>query len=294
MKHYLMKISYDGSTFNGWQRLKSNPDTIQQIIEDILGTHICGSGRTDAGVHAMCQYADFYYNNIIDFSKFITRINAKLPDSIRVISLSEVCHNFHSRKDASSKTYSYYISLNNKCDVFSRKYTYNLTDTPVFYKFDYKNCTDTIDSNDINSTNHIADIDLNKMEKAAGYLCGTHDFSAFTSDKSKDKSHIRTIYEIKTEIINTDKCAGNSHTQTPFFIDNGLTLKISVTGNGFLYNMVRIIAGTLIYCGLSRINADELPVIIEKGIRKNAGPTLPSNALFLENVIYKNNSYMLI
>ena len=120
------------------------------------------------------------------------------------------------------------------------------------------------------------------MNKACKYLCGTHDFSAFTSDKTPNKSYIRTIYDIDISI--------NSVLKDNIFSYNTdkQTLKIEITGDGFLYNMVRIICGTLLYCGLSKINSGDIPNILESKVRKNAGPTLPSNALFLENVVYNN------
>jgi tRNA pseudouridine38-40 synthase len=266
MKHYLIKITYDGSSFNGWQRLKNNKNTVQQTIEDILGVHISGSGRTDAGVHARCQCADFFYNDINDLDTFIKNINENLPQSIRVFSISEVPNNFHSRKSAVSKTYSYYIALDSKTDVFESKYVYNMVNAPINYNF---------------KTNEKL-INFENMNKACKYLCGTHDFSAFTSDKTPNKSYIRTIYDIDISI--------NSVLKDNIFSYNTdkQTLKIEITGDGFLYNMVRIICGTLLYCGLSKINSDDIPNILESKVRKNAGPTLPSNALFLENVVYNN------
>ena len=125
-------------------------------------------------------------------------------------------------------------------------------------------------------------INFENMNKACKYLCGTHDFSAFTSDKTPNKSYIRTIYDIDISI--------NSVLKDNIFSYNTdkQTLKIEITGDGFLYNMVRIICGTLLYCGLSKINSGDIPNILESKVRKNAGPTLPSNALFLENVVYNN------
>ncbi len=272
MKHYAIKISYDGSSFNGWQRLKNNNNTIQQTIEDVIGVHISGSGRTDAGVHAKCQYADFFYDKIEDLDTFLKNINDKLPLSIRIFSIKEVNNDFHSRKSAISKTYSYYISLDSKSDVFESKYVYNIANAPINYNFNSNNIKQTSTNNCYNIVN------LENMNKACRYLCGTHDFSAFTSDKTPNKSHIRTIYNIDISINNV---LGND-----IFNSNKQTLKISITGDGFLYNMVRIICGTLLYCGLSRINADNIPTILQSKTRKNAGPTLPSNALFLEDVVY--------
>ena len=110
------------------------------------------------------------------------------------------------------------------------------------------------------------------MKKCVDYLTGTHDFSAFTTDKRKDKSHIRTVTDINLSII---KCISGKE-----------VLVIKVSGNGFLYNMVRIIAGTLVFAGVGKLNPDDIPAIIASKKRINAGPTLPSNALFLCKVEY--------
>jgi tRNA pseudouridine38-40 synthase len=254
----MIKIQYDGTHYKGWQRLIDQPNTIQQTIEKVLSDYfsekitICGSGRTDSGVHAKCQVADFFCSFPIDQSIFITEINQKLPDDIQIYFIQSVAKHFHSRKACISKAYSYQIALGDKCDVFSRKYTYFTSDAPIM-------CPSS-------------SLSMANMKKAASYLIGRHDFSAFTSDKSEDKNHIREIYQ-----INFLQRITPSGTRI---------LTIEFIGNGFLYNMVRILAGTILYAGLGRIQPTSIPDILKAGERVNAGPTLPANGLCLESVTY--------
>ena len=129
MNHYLITIQYDGSAHRGWQRLANESDTVQGILENALSAYfkesirITGSGRTDAGVHALHQYADFFCRaslNIQD-TQFLTDFNNTLPSDIRVTSIRPVSAKFHSRKSAVGKIYTYYTVLSDKPDVFSRK-----------------------------------------------------------------------------------------------------------------------------------------------------------------------------
>lgn len=261
MNHYVITLQYDGTAHCGWQRLTAQPNTIQQILEDTLSKYfgetvkISGSGRTDAGVHALCQYADFFCKSTLSpkaLSEFPSTINSMLPDSIAVTGISLADKNFHSRKSCIGKTYVYCVSLDLKPDVFIRKYLYNPSDTPLrLANFSFFN--------------------MEKMRKAADFLCGTHDFSAFTSDKSKNKSFVRTIREINIYEKN---------------IRQSNVLVMEFTGDGFLYNMVRILAGTLLFAGLEKINPQDIPYILEKGDRALAGPTLPPNGLFLVKPYY--------
>lgn len=250
--HYKICIQYDGLSYKGWQRLPDNPKTIQETIENALSAltgeaiHISGSGRTDAGVSAKGQVADFFCSKALDVSCLLN-LNSLLPSDISVTDISEVPYEFHARKSATLKTYAYCIALddNIKPDVFAARYLY---------------------------TPHQGNLNLEAMQQAANYIVGTHDFSAFTTDKRKDKSHVRTVTDIQFETIT---CTNGSD-----------ILIIKVTGNGFLYNMVRIICGTLIFAGVGKIAPNHIPEILKSRKRINAGPTLPSNALFLCKVYY--------
>lgn len=267
MHHYIITVSYDGSSFNGWQRLSENDNTIQHIIEKTLSglllenISLRASGRTDAGVHAICQTADFFCRHCPD-DDLLYAANKELPKTIKITSLTPVSGNFHSRKSALSKTYVYALSLSPVKDVFGRKYVYSPADSPVNTTIAPKN----------NSTNTDFNIDIDKIRQAATLLTGTHDFSAFTTDKTPGKSHVRTIFSIDINIHTTK--SGKK------------ILLMEFTGSGFLYNMVRILSGTLLYCGLGKITPDSIPELLQSGLRCNAGPTLPGYALFLKKVHY--------
>lgn len=261
MNHYLITIQYDGTTHAGWQRLADNPNTIQQILESALSKlfsetiRITGSGRTDAGVHALCQCADFYCKKDLPYdmlNQFPAAINSLLPDSIAVTSITPVSNSFHSRKSCVQKTYAYCTSLHLKPDIFARKYLYCPADPPL-------------------KLTHSPVFDYEAMQTAAGLLCGEHDFHAFTSDKSPDKSFVRTLENIS--IYEKD-------------LSGGSILVMEFTGNGFLYNMVRILAGTLLFVGLDKIPVSNIPAILKAGKREASGPTLPSNGLFLVQPYY--------
>lgn len=283
MYHYLITITYDGTKYYGWQRLSNQPSTIQNIIENALSKFtsekikINGSGRTDAGVSALGQTADFYSNILLDESTFLQNVNMMLPTDIQILKLqyinSRKYPDFHARKSAIAKHYRYTVSLTEKGNPFTCRYEYHLKETPL--KLDFRNyCQD--ESN--YASQPYMNLNMQEIDQCCQYLCGTHDFSAFTSDKSTDKSHVRTISQITCTL------------------NDGLfpTLTMDFVGDGFLYNMVRILAGTILCCGLNQqkysIIASQIPDILESKERKNAGPTLPSNGLMLVSVTYDHFS----
>lgn len=321
--NYKIIVSYDGAKYNGWQRLsKSNfsmnnfstnnassdnvsikdsaNNSIQGILEaaisKYLGTTITitGSGRTDAGVSAVAQTANFRTHLNLKEQNFLENfpqnINALLPEDIIIKSIEPVPLDFHSRKSAVSKTYGYYISLDSKPDVFAAKHVYNPALPPVMYNANSNTdnfcCQNTPNMNSRYFQNNPSmynnnpsmynrfqiPVNIKAMQNAACFLTGTHDFSAFTTDKTSGKSHVRTINYIDFSIIDTP--SGKP------------VLAIAINGDGFLYNMVRIIAGTLLCIGLGTIASEDIPSILRSQVRKNAGPTLPSNGLFLLEVLY--------
>lgn len=175
MKNIKMVIEYDGGRYRGWQRQKeSDATTIQGKIEDVLsrmtGEHveIIGSGRTDAGVHAVGQVANFRTNSDFSMEELLDYCYRYLPEDIGVKNCVEVGENFHARYNATSKTYVYKICYNKRHDVFNRKYSYHVE----------------------------KELDVEKMRIATESLIGKHDFKSFTSLKSKKKSTVREIYAI--------------------------------------------------------------------------------------------------
>jgi pseudouridylate synthase I len=244
--NYKIEISYDGSNYQGWQKQTNTKRTIQGIIEGKLQEifkqriEIHGSGRTDAGVHANGQVANFGVPEELFRSVFLERINSILPTDIKVNEIEKVNDKFHSRLSAISKEYIYQIDLREKADVFTRKYKYH-------YPYE---------------------IDCRKIKEASAYFIGTHDFRSFTSEKRQEKSCVRTIHDIKVERVENQ-------------------LSIQIRGNGFLYNMVRIIVGTLLEVGKGDSKVSDINKIMEMKERVNAGETVPPNGLFLNKVFYR-------
>lgn len=244
MRNIKLTIEYDGKKFNGWQK---QPDKlniqgeIESAIKEITGEEVelVGSGRTDAGVHAIGQVANFKTNSNLPIEKFAIAINSKLKKSIVIKDAEEVEERFHSRYNAKQKTYRYVINNSKQGTAIYRDLECHI---PM-------------------------DLNLEEMKKAAKYFEGEHDFKAFKASGTSSKSSIRTIY--KAEVIVEEN-----------------RIKIELTGNGFLYNMVRIISGTLVDVGLGKIKAEEIPSIIESGDRSKAGKTLPAHGLYLVEVKY--------
>ena len=197
-------------------------------------------GRTDAGVHATGQVANFKTNSNLPVEKFAIAINSKIKKSIIIKKAEEVDENFHSRFCCKKKTYRYIINNSEYGTAIYRNLEYHVPQK----------------------------LDIEEMKKAIKYFEGEHDFKAFKSSGTSSKSSVRTIY--KTEIIEKDN-----------------RIYIELTGNGFLYNMVRIISGTLVEVGLGKIKAEDIPNIIEQRDRQKAGKTLPPHGLYLINVEYK-------
>lgn len=245
MRNIKLTIEYDGKDFNGWQK---QPDklniqgSIETAIKQITGedVELNASGRTDAGVHALAQVANFKTNSNLPVEKFPIAINTKLKRSIRIIDAEEVDERFHSRLTCKRKTYRYII---NNSDIGSAIYR--------------------------NLETHIPQkLNVEKMKEAVKYFEGEHDFKAFKASGTSSKSSVRTIFEAKVYEMPNNR------------------IYIELTGNGFLYNMVRIIAGTLVDVGLEKTAPQDISGIISSGKRELAGKTLPPNGLYLLNVEY--------
>ena len=245
MRNIKLTIEYDGKEFNGWQKQPNKLNiqgNIEQAIKLVTGEEVelFASGRTDAGVHAFGQVANFKTNSLIPIEKIPIALNTNLKKSIRIIKAEEVDERFHSRLSCKKKTYRYVIN-NSSCESA----IYRNLETYIPMK-----------------------LDVNKMKEATKYFEGEHDFKAFRASGTSSKSSVRTIY--KLEILEKE----NNR------------IYIEVTGNGFLYNMVRIISGTLVEVGLGKIKPEEIEEIIDSKDRSRAGKTLPAHGLFLLNVEY--------
>lgn len=248
MNRYKMIIEYDGSNFAGYQ-VQPEKRTIQGEIEKVLefllkeSVKTYASGRTDAGVSALGQVAHFDTEQNLPEKKFMSSMNALLPEDIAIVDFCKAKDGFDARFSAKQKTYQYrfYISR------FSR---------PLFAR----------------SALRINDYaDLNLMKKACSEFIGTFDFASFVSKKSGKTDFVRTIFDAK--IVE---------------LGNGV-YAFEITGNGFLYNMVRIIFGTILAVGYGKIDVSQIKNILEGKCRSLAGKTMPAFPLVLKDVQYAEN-----
>lgn len=253
MKNILLKVEYDGTGYKGWQiqNLKSAATnlakvaTIQQEIEETLSKilqkkiSIIGSGRTDSGVHAKEQIANFKVNTEIPLSKLKKSLNCLLPNDIIIKQIKYVDPDFHSRFSAKSKLYRYTILNRLYGSAFLRNHVFHCT----------------------------IPLDLKLMSSEAKYLKGKHDFRSFQASDKNPRSSVRTIHKIsvkkKDDLI---------------FID--------IQADGFLYNMVRNIAGTLIEIGRGKMTKGTMKKLLDLKDRTCAGPTAPALGLCLIKVVY--------
>ena len=243
--NYKLLLQYDGTKLNGWQKQGNTDNTIQgkleAILEKMYGEYIeiHGSGRTDAGVHAYGQVANFHASEKYSTEEIQETLNEYLSKDIRVLHVEPADERFHARLTAKGKTYEYRIDNGKVANVFSRKYTMR-EEQPL---------------------------DLDAMKKASVYLLGTHDFKTFCANKKMKKSTVRTITSIQIKE------------------EDGI-VSIRYTGNGFLYNMVRILTGPLIEMGRGLRQPEEMKEIIESKDRGAAGFTAPAQGLYLMEVDY--------
>lgn len=244
MRNLRLDICYDGTRYRGWQRLPGVDNTIQgkleQTLSRILGEkiEISGSGRTDAGAHALGQVANFHCNSTMAEEEILLQLRRYLPEDIGIYSCRDVHERFHARLNAKTKTYRYRIWNSAAPCVFQRRFVTILPEN----------------------------LDVSAMKAAAAQLIGEHDFSAFCAAKSKKKSTVRRIDAISIS-------------------REGEELRIDVTGNGFLYNMVRILVGTLIEVGLHQREANSIPAL-DGAARQEAGMLMPAQGLCLMEVTY--------
>ncbi|MGN0376187.1 MAG: tRNA pseudouridine(38-40) synthase TruA [Suilimivivens sp.] len=255
MRNFKVILQYEGTRYQGWQKQESTDNTIQGKLEMLLSkmagekVEIQGSGRTDAGVHAAGQVANFHLDTDKSPSQIMDYMNFYLPEDIAVIAIEEVPERFHSRLNAKGKTYMYRVINTGVPHVFDRKFACVIEDK----------------------------LDVDAMRRAAAFMEGTHDFKAFTSLKKSRKSTVRTVERIRIEEV-----------VSPLYGRKGTAdeLRFTFSGDGFLYHMVRIMMGTLIEVGMHKKKPEEIADILEKGLRENAGELMPAKGLTLMEVRY--------
>lgn len=244
-RNLLLKIQYDGSGYHGWQiqeNARSVQGAFQEALRNVLGLQpdIKACSRTDTGVHAREFCLSMKLEHGIPEERLVGALNHFLPDDMAVLSCTQVPPDFHARYSCRGKRYVYEIWNGAIRDPFLR-------DRALHYY------------------HHI---DEEKLNRAAGYFLGSHDFTSFcTLDKRERGDMTRTVTE--------------SHVTR-----NGDMVRFTVAADGFLYNMVRIMTGTLLAVQQGRFQPEDIPEIIAKCDRKAAGPTAPAHGLYLAKVFY--------
>jgi len=258
VKNILLKIAYDGSGFHGWAR-QPGLRTVQGVLEETLGTllgapvSLEGTSRTDAGVHALSQYATLRGDFHIPAGRIPPAANNRLSDAC-ILSAEEKPKGFHARFSAIGKKYLYRFAIapeTQKAAVFLRNYAYLLAKRP----------------------------NVDNMVEAAGKIVGTHDFASFqAAGGALRETTVRTVFGINIKETACYEPSGSSYE----------AIEAEVTGNGFLYRMVRIIAGTLLDVGFGKLSPNDIDGIIASKDRAGAGQTAPPQGLYLKEVFFNN------
>lgn len=239
MKRIKLVVAYDGTAYHGWQ-VQPGADTIEGELNKALSAllqedvQVIGASRTDSGVHALCNVAVFDTDTRIPAQKLAYALNQRLPEDIRIQESREVAADFHPRHCESQKTYEYRI-LNREFPLPTKRLYAYFTYVPL---------------------------DVGRMQEAAAYLIGEHDFKSFCATAAVVETTVRKINSMTVE-------------------KEGEEIVLRVCGNGFLYNMVRIIAGTLIEVGRGSMEPEKIREILEAKDRAAAGPTAPACGLTL-------------
>lgn len=247
MRNIKLIIEYDGSRYDGWQKPASDAKgmTIQEKLEDVLGKmdrekiEVIGAARTEAGVHACGQVANFHTSTDMSCVEIKHYLNRFLPRDIAVLEAMEVPDRFHASYLAKAFQYEYRISIGEVPSVFERKYHYYCFKRP----------------------------DVKRMKEAAKYFLGEHDFLAFSENKRMKKSTVRRIFDF--DVYGDEK-----------------EILMTVKGDDFWPNMVRIMAGTVLAAGKKEIEPARVKEIMEGKDREQAGERLEAKGLFLMDVFY--------
>jgi len=244
MRNIKLTISYDGTGYKGWQ-LQKNGNTVQEEIEKaiskVFGRHhrIHGAGRTDSGVHAKAQVAHFKTPVDIPRNKIPAALNSVLPEDISITRAEYVDGDFHSRFDAVSKLYRYFIFNSRNRDPFRERHSWRVPYT----------------------------LDVPLMRREARSLLGRHDFKSFQAKDKRERHSVRNVSHIAVK-------------------KRGTTVTVDIEADGFLYNMVRNIVGTLVDIGRGYLSGGSMNQILQEKDRTKAGPTAPAKGLFLIEVRY--------
>lgn len=254
MKRYKLIVAYDGTNYCGWQ-VQPEAITIEGVLNETLSKvlkekiQVIGASRTDAGVHAYGNVAVFDSETPIPGDKLMFALNPYLPEDVRIVDSCQVPDDFHPRYCDTRKTYEYHIQNGKVLFPTQRLYSHWVTKP----------------------------LDVEAMNRAGQYLVGTHDFKSFCSAKTQVQTTVRTVCDVHVEEVPAS--SGEN-------VDNRREIIIRVEGEGFLYNMVRIISGTLIKVGLHAYTPEYVKTVLESCDRTLAGETVPAKGLFLKKIEY--------
>ena len=242
MKRIFLRVAYDGTDFVGWQ-IQNEGRTVEgelnKAINALTGEtiEVIGASRTDSGVHAKGNVAVFDTESTVPADRFMYALNSLLPEDISVVESKEVVADFHPRHCSSIKTYEYRIFVSRINDPLKRRYAYRFP----------------------------TDLDVKRMDEAAKYLIGEHDFKSFCCVRTQAETTVRKIYSADV-------------------FHDGDDIVIRVSGAGFLYNMVRIIAGSLMEVGSGKKEPQHIKEVLDGTDRTLAGPTAEPQGLTLFNI----------
>jgi tRNA pseudouridine38-40 synthase len=259
MRNLKLTLSYDGSEFSGWQ-VQPDKATIQGVlamaIGRVTGENVLpqGSGRTDAGVHALAQVASFVTEAAIPTENLVKALNHVLPGSIRVLAVEEVAPEFHARKSAGAKTYRYRMYRGEICLPFLARYVWH---------YPYP-------------------LDEAAMAEAASFVIGEHDFTSFAAVDPERAAPLRGA----SQVANDDRPSNIRQIFSSSWTHEGEELLYTVRGSGFLHHMVRNLVGTFVLVGKGTLKPDDVARILRARDRSAAGATAPAGGLYLVGVEY--------
>jgi tRNA pseudouridine38-40 synthase len=244
-------LAYDGSRFFGWQRQEGFA-SVQEGLEDALLSlcgeriRVIGAGRTDTGVHALGQVANFHLATRLTDERLLFALNAHLPEGLVARALETCADGFHAQKSARGKRYAYLVRTETFALPFARAHWHWVPEA----------------------------LDLAAMRAAARHFVGRHDFGALASAGSPRRSNVRRIRALH-------------------LVARRAGFALVVEGDGFLYNMVRTLAGTLLEVGRGKRASDSIPELLAARSRSRAGPTAPAAGLYLVRVLYAEPCFRL-